>query len=702
MPIPRVAIVGRPNVGKSSLLNMIARDKVSIVDPTAGTTRDRVSIIADLAPPDHTMDSPDRITVEVTDTGGFGVYVEDGRRFDDVGKDLTSLTDDIEFQISQAVAGADLVLFVIDAQDGITSADQRVAKLLRERVLGHRGTGKDAHAQRASKVHIRIVANKCDGPRWEAHAYEAAALGFGEPLPVSAKNNYFRRDFLDELYRELASIPGVHIGSLPDPPGLKIAIIGKRNAGKSTLVNQIAGEQRVIVSEIAGTTRDAVDVHVKLDGREFTVIDTAGLRKKKSFADRIEWWAYDRAQRSVERADIVWLLVDSTEPLSQVDHQLMKLVQNSFKPCVIVVNKWDMAEGRPAAGSKHWRKGQGVTAEMYQDYLREETKGLDYAPLAFMSAKSGRGVRDCVDLAFELFDQSSRRAPTGRLNRLLKHILSTRGPSSKLGTFAKTYFISQVAVNPPTIVLVVNKPQLFTVNYQKFLLNRLREALEFPEVPIKLIIKERKRARIEDLLSGEHQRLKEAGAAVVDADVEREVEQIEALEQSPDAAFKEVEFAEFDPDAESDDAATYFEDGDVDDDDDGDQEVDAEELDAEELGSDESDAEDSEDDQGEEDDGKGPVASSQPDSTPASRAKSPTATSRPAQPKPAGKPARRTPSRPSQPKAGKPGGKAPKSPKPTSRSRPPQRSSSTRPTSTRSTSTRSTGNRSPSKGKRSR
>lgn len=546
MPIPRVAIVGRPNVGKSSLLNMIAREKVSIVDPTAGTTRDRVSIIADLAPPDHPIDSPERITAEVTDTGGFGVYVEEGRRFDDVGKDLTALTDDIEFQISQAVTGADIVLFVIDAQAGVTAADRRVAQLLRERVLGERNPRRGKNAKEAQpgekqrNVRIRIVANKCDGPRWEAHAYEAAGLGFGEPLPVSAKNNYFRRDFLDELYVELSKVPGVRIGPEPETRELKIAVIGKRNAGKSSLVNALAGEDRVIVSEIAGTTRDSVDVHVKMGEREFTVIDTAGLRKKKSFADRIEWWAFDRAQRSIERADVVLMLVDATEALSQVDQQLMKLVQQSYKPCVIVVNKWDLAEGRPSAGealqgkSKHAaRRGRSVTPEVYEDYLREETKGLDFAPLAFMSARSGKGVTECIELAFELFNQAGLRTSTGRLNRILRDILATRGPSSKLGTFAKAYFISQVAVRPPTIVLVVNKPQLFTNNYQKFLLNRLRAALEFPEVPIKLIIKERKRARIEDLLSGEHQRLKAAGAKVVGDDLAAEVEEGEMFDEAP-------------------------------------------------------------------------------------------------------------------------------------------------------------------------
>lgn len=553
MPIPRIAIVGRPNVGKSSLLNMIAREKVSIVDPTAGTTRDRVSVIVDLIPPYQGHDSKEKITTEVTDTGGFGVYVEDGRRFDDVGKDLGTLTDDIEFQISQAVSGADVVLFVIDAQAGVTAADQKIARLLRERVIGKRGAGTkgkkskrgkgkvDAESEsedvegsgKTRQIHIRVAANKCDGPKWEAHALEAAGLGFGEPIPVSAKNNYFRRDFLESLYEEVAALPGVQLGRISEPPELKIAIIGKRNSGKSSIVNALAGEERVIVSEIAGTTRDAVDVRISLDGRDFIVIDTAGLRKKKSFADRIEWWAFDRAQRSIERSDVVIMLVDAAEPLSQIDQQLMKLVQNSYKPCIIAVNKWDLTAGRDAGGGGgKWKRGDGVTPEMYEEYLREETKGLDFAPLAFISAKNKTGLRELIQLAFDLHEQSSTRAPTGKLNRLLSVILTQRGPSSKLGTFAKAYFISQVAVRPPTVVLVVNRPELFTPNYQRFLLNRLRETLDFPEVPIRLIVKERKRARIEDLLSGEHQRLKEAGAKVVESDVAAEV----AIDDETEAA----------------------------------------------------------------------------------------------------------------------------------------------------------------------
>ncbi len=543
MPLPRVAIVGRPNVGKSSLLNMMAQRKVSIVDPTAGTTRDRVSVIVELVPPDEGADSTRKIKIELTDTGGFGVYVADGARYDETGADLSTLTGDIEHQISEAVRSADIVLFAIDTQKGVTPQDEEVARLLRERVLGEKGTraakgkktGKKAGGAKEKKgteasrhqgieaptnrnVKVIVVANKCDGPKWEAHAVEAADLGFGDALPISAKSNYFRRDFLDALYTIVAGLPGVMPGG-KDPetaPEMKLAIIGKRNAGKSSLVNALAGQERMIVSEIAGTTRDAVDVRFEMDGKAFIAIDTAGLRRKKSFQDQIEWYAYQRAQLAIERADVVALLVDATEPVSQVDQQLGMLVQKSYKPVVIVVNKWDLVEGRKATGGKN--KGKIVETEMYEEYLRKEFKGLEFAPISFASAQTRQNIKRTIQTAFELHTQAISRVSTGKLNRLLQKVLSTRGPSSKLGTFAKAFFIAQVAVDPPTIVLVVNKPQLFTPNYKRFLINRIRENVTFSEVPIKMLVKERKRARPEDLIAGERDRLREEGAAVVGMD----------------------------------------------------------------------------------------------------------------------------------------------------------------------------------------
>lgn len=499
-------------MGKSSLMNMLARSKVSIVDPTPGVTRDRVTAIVHLDPPDG-KGRP--IIAEVVDTGGFGAYVAEGERYDDVGADLSTLAGDIENQIAQATGGADLVLFAVDAQAGVTALDEDIARRLRERTLGKSkkaasgGAGKKAASKPAGKKParargeatvgsappIQVVATKTDSQRWEPHAMEASALGFGEPWIVSAKNNYMRREFAEHLYevldglrRSAASLGGDH-GHALDPkdaiPELKLAIIGKRNAGKSTLVNTLAGEPRMIVSEIAGTTRDSVDVRIEHGGRVLVAIDTAGLRRKRSFANQVEWYAFDRLQLSVERADVVMLLIDATVPVSQVDQQVAMLAQKASKPTIIVVNKWDLAAG------KRGPDGKKVTTERYEEYMRKELKGLWFAPIAFMSGASGLNVRETIDLAFDLHEQASRRVTTGKLNRLIARIMETSGPTDKVGSQAKVYYVAQTSTNPPTISLVVNKIELFTPNYQRFLLNRFREELPFPEVPIKLNVRPR-------------------------------------------------------------------------------------------------------------------------------------------------------------------------------------------------------------------
>jgi len=521
--MPRIAIVGRPNVGKSSLLNMIARAKVSIVDPTPGTTRDRVSIIAELDPPDRV--GPVK-PVEITDTGGYGAYVAEGQRFNEVGADLATLTGDIEGQIAEAILNADMILFCVDSQAGVTPQDQEIARLLREGKLGKAANlpKRGSAAGKPKLPPIRIVATKVDGPRWEAHGHEISALGLGEPLLVSAKSNYFRREFIDSLY---SMLPSPERESAPSVD-MKLAIIGKRNAGKSSLVNALAGEKRVIVSEIAGTTRDAVDVRFEMDGKSLLAIDTAGLRRKKSFANRIEHFAFDRAKRAIDRANVVMLLVDATEPISQVDQQLAMLVQKTYKPVVIVVNKWDLAQGQT---DDH---GKAVTPAVYETYLRKELKGLDFAPIALVSASTGLNIRKTIKLAFELLDQSKQRAGTGKLNRLMEKILETANPPSKLGTRAKVLYVAQVATQPPTIVLVVNRLELFTPNYQRFLLNRFREELSFAEVPIRLLVRGRKRTKdggidmIEEPLSPEEAAAAEQEAVTTPPDVDEKPADAEA------------------------------------------------------------------------------------------------------------------------------------------------------------------------------
>ncbi len=477
-------------------MNMIARSKVSIVDPTPGVTRDRVAAIVDLTGPRGVNDP--KKTVEIMDTGGFGVYAAEGERFDEIGADLATLTHDIESQIAAAVEGADLILFAVDAQAGVTPHDLQIAKLLREGKLGAGREGAKRRSDAATKGKkparppIHIVATKVDGPKWEAHAHELSGLGFGEPMMVSSMNNYMRREFLESLY-ELT--PDSAIGPEQEVRAdLMLAIVGKRNAGKSTLVNTLAGEPRVIVSEIAGTTRDAIDVRFEFEGKTMIAIDTAGVRRKKSFQNMIEHWAFDRAVKAIERADVILLLIDATEKISQVDEQIAAVAAKSWKPTIIVVNKWDLAEGQIG------RDDKPVTVGKYEDYLRKELKALAFAPIAFMSGADGTNVRETIELAFEMKQQSCERVTTGKLNRLIREIVTRQGPTDTMGTQAKVFFVAQTGTNPPTITMVVNHPELFRPNYQRFLINRLREETPFVEVPLRLVVRARRQREDDDKL----------------------------------------------------------------------------------------------------------------------------------------------------------------------------------------------------------
>jgi len=473
MALPQIAIVGRPNVGKSSLLNRLARRRVSIVDPTPGVTRDRVSMVMELDPPlEAPAGSPDKL-VEVIDTGGYGVYTAEGGRFNEIGEDLAQLTPFIEQQIAAARRSAALILLVIDAQAGITPLDETIANLLRKEGVAE---------------NVLLVANKVDAENWVAHGLEAANLGLGQPLCISATSGFNMRDLIDAMYQRV-SIEAGQQQTEDAEADLKLAIIGKRNAGKSTLINALAGEPRVIVSEIAGTTRDSVDVRFELEGRSMLAIDTAGVRKRKSMADDIEYYAYHRMLSAIRRCDVALLLLDATQDVAQVDKKLAQELQRQYKPTVIVVNKWDLV-------------ADTLKPDDYLDYLTRELRGLDYAPIVFISAKDNEGLRDAVAMAFNLQQQAHHREPTGKLNALVQEILQQRGPSSRLGTQARLFYVSQVDVNPPTIAMVVNEPKLFEGRYERYLMNRLRDELPYSEVPIRLVFSKRARRELSEMKAG--------------------------------------------------------------------------------------------------------------------------------------------------------------------------------------------------------
>lgn len=450
--LPQVAIVGRPNVGKSSLLNMLAGRRISIVDPTAGVTRDRVTYDVDLPP--TTKGGPVR-WCEVIDTGGYGIYSGDD--------EYNVLTDDVEHQIGTALDEAHLILFVIDAQTGVTPLDEQVASILRERVAG--------------RVPILPVANKVDNEKHEADAYEAAALGFGDPVMVSAQTKRGKWDFVEAI---ADAIDWDTEQQAPAETEMLLAIVGKRNAGKSTFTNALAGCERVIASELPGTTRDSVDVKFTYEGKSFTAIDTAGVRKRKSVQDDVEYYSTHRTLRSIRRADVVILMIDATQDVSQVDKKLSAAILEDYKPCVIVLNKWDLV-------------GERAEPEQYLDYMTEQLRGLEFCPIVFASALNNDHVTEAVELALSLHEQAGARVGTGELNGAVKQILQQRGPSSKLGKRVKIFYVTQPDVDPPTVVLFVNDPDLFTPQYQRYMINNFRELLPWKEVPIKLAIRGRRR-----------------------------------------------------------------------------------------------------------------------------------------------------------------------------------------------------------------
>ncbi len=455
---PKVAIVGRPNVGKSSLLNMLARRTLSIVDPTAGVTRDRVGVIVELPVRHGDEDQQPRI-VELIDTGGYGI------------EDSQNLTTQVEQQIAHAVGEADLILFVVDAQTGLLPLDRQVGRLL------HGTTGVRVHGK------VLLVVNKVDDTRWEAAAYDAMRLGFGDPVFVSANTRHGEFDLLDAIR---ANIDPERYDLKEKPSeGLRVAIVGKRNAGKSTLVNALAGSERVIVSDVEGTTRDSVDVRLEIGKHVFTLIDTAGMRRRGSLANDIEFYSYHRSLRSIRRADVVLLLIDSTVPTSVVDRKLGNEIQKHFKPVAVVVNKWDLVE------NEH-------TQEEYIKYLDKALKGLDYAPVAFISAKQDEGVKELPGLALSLHKQATHRVPTAELNRVVRELVAKHPPAAKGGRRCKLYYVTQLAADPPTIGLFVNEPGLLDPSYQRYLLNHLRDELPFAEVPIRLLIRARKRKTLQE------------------------------------------------------------------------------------------------------------------------------------------------------------------------------------------------------------
>lgn len=437
--LPAVAIVGRANVGKSTLFNRLARRRLAIVDPTPGVTRDRLTT---------TITHQDR-RFELIDTGGLG------------GPDESALHRDVEEQVEVALRRADVIVFLVDVRSGLLPLDEELARQLR-----------------TLEKPVILVANKADTPRLAEEAREFFALGLGEPLAVSAAEGLGRGELLDRIVELL---PPSTASEAEEE--FALAIVGRRNVGKSTFVNRLAQEERVIVSEVPGTTRDAVDVRFEVDGHRYLAIDTAGLRRRGRLADSVEFYSIARTRRAVRRADVVLLLMDITQPVGRLEKQIAATVEEHYKPVVLVLNKWDLARGyRP---------------ERFTDYLARQLPALEYAPVALVSAKEGVGVLEVLEVARDLYRQASTRVTTGQLNRVVEEAMQVRGPHRRARRPPKVLYATQVSVRPPTVVLFVNDPDIFDAAFTRFLANRLRERLPFSEVPIRLLYRRRRRSERE-------------------------------------------------------------------------------------------------------------------------------------------------------------------------------------------------------------
>ena len=432
--IPSVVIVGRPNVGKSSLLNCLARQRIAIVDPTAGVTRDRISAV---------IEHQERL-FELWDTGGIGTP-------DD-------LAAEVESQIDSALERADVVLFLVDAQQGLMPLDEEIGARLRR-----------------LRRPVLLVANKVEHPKHEAAAAEFYTLGFGAPIFVSALNANGRTDLLTELTSRL---PETH--ERPSEPALRLAVVGRQNVGKSTLVNTLVGEQRVIVSDIPGTTRDAVDVRFEHKGLTFVAVDTAGLKRHSQGGNSIEFYGLVRAYRAIRRCDVALLMIDATWEISRVDKRLASAIEESSKPCVITVNKWDRAAGK-------------FTTEEYVRYLGAHLHGLSFAPISFISAKENTNIERTLDLAQALFKQAGQRVGTPELNEVLHRAAEARAPEGSHGKRPRLFYGTQIAVAPPTFLIFASHPQLISAQYTRYLANDFRRHLPFPEIPLRIVYRARTR-----------------------------------------------------------------------------------------------------------------------------------------------------------------------------------------------------------------
>jgi GTPase len=433
---PVIAIVGRPNVGKSTIFNRIVGERISIVEDIPGVTRDRIYSSGEWLTHDF----------NVIDTGGI-----------DIGDE--PFLEQIRQQAEVAIDEADVIIFLTNGREGVTAADEEVAKILYK-----------------SKKPIVLAVNKIDNPEMREQIYDFYALGFGEPIPVSGSHGLGLGDLLDEAAKHFPKNKGQDYGA----DVIKFSLIGRPNVGKSSLVNAILGEDRVIVSDIAGTTRDAVDSPYTYNGDKYVIIDTAGMRKKGKVYESTEKYSVLRALRAIERSDVVLVVINAEEGIIEQDKKIAGYAHEAGRAIVIVVNKWDAVE-----------KDEKTMKELEQK-IREHFLYLSYAPIVFLSAKTKKRIHTLLPMINTASENHAMRVETSVLNDIIMDAVAMNPTPTDKGRRLKIYYTTQVAVKPPTFVVFVNEPELMHFSYERFLENRIREAFGFEGTPIKIYARERK------------------------------------------------------------------------------------------------------------------------------------------------------------------------------------------------------------------
>ena len=436
MAKPIVAIVGRPNVGKSTLFNIFANSRISIVEDTPGVTRDRLYATAEWL--DHEF--------MMVDTGGIEIMNAD------------AIAVSIRQQAQIAIKEADVILFVCDARAGITTEDADVARLLRQ-----------------SKKPIVLAINKADSPKQEMNTFEFYNLGIGDPIPVSASNHLGLGDLLDAV---VAKFPADKAqGDMDEEDEIKVALIGRPNVGKSSIFNALVGEERSIVSNVAGTTRDAIDTPVVRNGQKYLFIDTAGMRRKAKVDEPIEKYSVMRSLRAVDRSDVVLMVFDAVEGVTEQDKRIVGYAHEAGKAIILVVNKWDLYE-----------KDNSSTLR-YTETLRKELAFLQYAPVVFVSAVTKQRIHRLPEVISYAAEQNAMRISTSILNQVIEDAVAINPPPTEKGKRLKIMYVTQVKIKPPTFVIFVNEPEIMHFSYQRYLENKLREAFGFEGTPIQMIIR---------------------------------------------------------------------------------------------------------------------------------------------------------------------------------------------------------------------